>query len=201
MKTIEWQNFFAVQREQHGKVMFSTAELANAARTTLHAVNTELGRLIKRGLVRRYAQGWYGPVQGVEVETILAAVDPGAYATGFYALFRQSLVTQAPAETTCFTNRRHNRKIKGGALTERLRFVYAPEGIYSRPAGRVLAPVEQALCDFVWLSLRERTDPRSLVTFRNLDALNRPRLEKVMRRYPEPVQVAVDRIVDSRPGR
>ena len=78
MKTLEWQNFFAVQREQHGKVMFSTAELANAARTTLHAVNTELGRLIKRGIVRRYAQGWYGPIQGVEVETILAAAEPGA---------------------------------------------------------------------------------------------------------------------------
>ena len=200
MKTIEWQNFFAVQREQHGKVLFSTAELANAARTTLHAVNTELGRLGKRGLVRRYAQGWYGPVQGVEVESILAAVDPGAYATGFYALFRHSLVTQAPTETTCFTNRRHNRKIKASASMDRLRFIYAPEGIYARPAGRALAPVEQALCDFVWLSLRDRIDPRSLVTFRNLDALNRPRLEKAMRRYPEPVRVAIGRIVDSRPG-
>ncbi|MCL4180414.1 MAG: hypothetical protein KJ072_22040 [Verrucomicrobia bacterium] len=200
MKTLEWQNFFAVQREQHGKVMFSTAELANAARTTLHAVNTELGRLIKRGIVRRYAQGWYGPVQGVEVESILTALDPGAYATGFYALFRLSLVTQAPTETTCFTNRRHNRKINGNAWMGRLRFIHAPEGIYARPAGRALAPMEQALCDFVWLSLRERTDPLSLVTFRNLDALNRPRLEKVRRRYPQPVQFAIGRIVDPSPG-
>lgn len=198
MKTLEWQNFFAGQREQHGKLMFSTAELANAARTTLHAVNTELGRLVKRGIVRRYAQGWYGQVQGVDVESILTAVDPGAYATGFYALFQHSLITQAPNEVTCFTNRRHNRKHKGNALTDRLRFIYAPEGIYTRPAGRALAPVEQALCDFVWLSVRDRIDPRSLVTFRNLDILNRRRLEKVMRRYPEPVRVAIVRIVDPR---
>ena len=196
MKTLEWQNFFAGQSEQHGKVMFSTAELANAARTTLHAVNTELGRLIKRGIVRRYAQGWYGPVQGVDVESILTAVDPGAYATGFHALFRHSLVTQAPTETTCFTNRRHNRKIKGNASMDRLRFIYAPEGIYARPAGRALASVEQALCDFVWLSLRDRVDPRSLVTFRNLDVLNVRRLERVMRRYSEPVRIAIGRIVD-----
>jgi hypothetical protein len=111
MKTLEWQNFFAGQREQHWKVLFSTAELANAARTTLHAVNTELGRLMKRGIVRRYARGWYGPVQGVEAESILTAIDP-----------------------------------------------------------------------------------KSLVTFRNLDALNVRRLEKVMRRYPEPVRVAIGRI-------
>ena len=118
MKTLEWQNFFAGQREQHGMVVFSTAELANAARTTLHAVNTELGRLMKRGIIRRYAQGRYGPVQGVDVESVLTAVDPGAYATGFYALFSHSVVTQAPTETTCFTNRRHNRGIKGSALTD-----------------------------------------------------------------------------------
>ena len=83
MKTLEWQNFFAEQRALHGKVVFSVAELANAAQTTLHAVNTELGRLVRRGIIHRYAHGRYGPGQGVEPEAILAAVDPGAYITAF----------------------------------------------------------------------------------------------------------------------
>ena len=62
-------------------MIFSTAELANASWTTLHAVSTELGRLMKRGIVRRYAQGKYGPAEGVEVEVIVAAIDPRSLVT------------------------------------------------------------------------------------------------------------------------
>jgi hypothetical protein len=195
MKILDWQNFFSEQRARHGKVIFSTAELANASRTERHAVNTELGRLVKRGMVRRYAQGKYGPTEGVEVEDIVAAIDPGAYVTGFYALFRHHLVTQAPMEITCFTNRRHNRTAGPGTSGGKLWFVRVPAVIYAKPAGQVLAPVEQALCDYAWLSLRDGIHPRSQVTFRNLDSLNRRRLLKDMRRYPEPVRIAVAGIV------
>ena len=79
MKTLEWQSFFAEQRERHGKVVFSVAELANAAQTTLHTVNTELGRLVNRGIIRRYAHGRYGPSQGVDPEDVVSGVDPSAY--------------------------------------------------------------------------------------------------------------------------
>ncbi|MEI6786082.1 MAG: hypothetical protein WCQ21_34790, partial [Verrucomicrobiota bacterium] len=72
MKTLAWQNFFANQSAQHGKVVFSVAELANAAQTSLHALNTELGRLVGRGIIYRYAQGHYGPTQGVEPEDVLS---------------------------------------------------------------------------------------------------------------------------------
>ena len=61
MKTLDWLSFFAEQRKLHGKEIFSVAELANAARTSLHALNTELGRLLRRGLIARYAHGRYGP--------------------------------------------------------------------------------------------------------------------------------------------
>jgi hypothetical protein len=40
-------------------------------------LNTELGRLIKRGIVRRYARGKYGPAEGVDVQDVLGAIDPG----------------------------------------------------------------------------------------------------------------------------
>ena len=122
MKTLDWLSFFADQRELHGKVIFSVAELANAARTSLHAVNTELGRLLRRGLIARYAHGRYGPVEGVAPEDLLPVLDPGAYITGFYALFRHHLVTQAPTEVTCFTNRRHNRRPDRISPAGKLRF-------------------------------------------------------------------------------
>ena len=81
MKVYEWHHFFAEQRAQHGKDIFSVAELANAAQASLHTVNTELGRLLKRGLITRYAHGYYGLTQGVASEDIVSALDPGAYIT------------------------------------------------------------------------------------------------------------------------
>lgn len=195
MKTLEWQNFLAEQREVSGKVVFSVAELANAARTTLHTVNTELGRLVKRGVVIRYAHGRYGPSQGVAPNDVVAAVDPGAYITGFYALFHHQLVTQAPVEITCFTNRRHNRKADRVTPAGRLRFICVPAAVYSSPAHRECAPPEQALCDFVWLNLRDGVNPQSLVTFRNLRNLNRGRLNKALQYHSESFRDAVARIV------
>jgi hypothetical protein len=196
MKTLDWHNFFAEQRALHGKVVFSVAELANAAQTTLHALNTELGRLVRRGLITRYAHGRYGPLQGVAAEDILPEVDPGAYVTGFYALFRHHLVTQVPTEVTCFANRRHNRRRDRVTPAGKLRFIRVPAAVYAKPPNQVLASAEQALCDFVWLNLRDGIEPQSLVTFRNLDALSHRRLKRILRRYPEKVQNTVGSITE-----
>lgn len=194
MKALDWQKFFAEQRASHGKVVFSVAELANAAQTTLHALNTELGRLVRRGLIARYAHGQYGPVQGVGPEDLVPQIDPGAYITGFYVLFRHHLVTQAPTEVTCFTARRYNRRTDRLTPAGKLKFIRVPSAIYAKPAQRVLALAEQALCDFAWLNLRDGIEPHSLVTFRNLDSLNHRRLKQILRRYPRKVQETVFRI-------
>ena len=195
MRTLDWQNFFADQRAQHGKLVFSVAELANAAQTSLHALNTELGRLVRRGIIHRYAHGRYGSTQGVEPQDILPTVDRGAYITGFYALFRRHLVTQVPTEVTCFTDRRHNRMSDRIAPAGKLKFIRVPPSVYAKPDDQAIAPAEQALCDFAWLSLRDGIDPLSLVTFQNLGTLSCRRLNKALRRYPEKVQTTVARIV------
>jgi hypothetical protein len=200
MKTLEWQKFFSDERAQHGKVVFSVAELANVAQTSLHGVNTELGRLVGRGIINRYAHGRYGPTQGVDPEAILSAVDPGAYITGFYALFRRHLVTQVPTEVTCFTHRRHNRKSDRITPAGKLRFICVPSSVYAKPEDQAIAPAEQALCDFTWLNLRDGIDPQSLVTFQNLDTLSRRRLVKALRRYPDKVYSAVCRIAGTATG-
>jgi hypothetical protein len=194
MKALDWQNFFAEQRNSHGKVVFSVAELANAARTTLHALNTELGRLLQRGLIARYAHGQYGPIQGVAPEDLVSQIDPGAYITGFSALFRHHLVAQVPTEVTCFTDRRHHRKTNRMTPAGQLRFIRVSARIYAKPKEGVLASGEQALCDFAWLSLRDGIEPQSLVTFRNPDSLSHRRLKQSLRRYPGKVQEAVGRV-------
>ena len=196
MKALAWQRFLAEQREQHGKVIFSTAELANVAQTSLHTLNTELARLVQRGLITRYAQGRYGPPQGVDAQTLVAAIDSSAYITGFYALFLNHIVAQVPTEITCFTKRRHNRKDDRVTPAGRLRFICVPACIYRKPSGATSA--EQALCDFFWLMLRNGIQPQSLVTFRNLDSLKLRNLHVLLKDYPEKVRQAVRQIAQSR---
>jgi hypothetical protein len=197
MKALDWQQFFLEQQRVHQKTLFSVAELANVARTDLHALNTELGRLMTRGIVCRYAQGLYGMADAVSAEELVAAVDPGAYVTGLFALFRHKLVTQVPTEVTCFTNRRRNRKSERPTPAGRLRFLGVPSRIYSKPRSGVLVSAEQALCDFVWLNVRDGIDPRSLVTFRNLGRVGRQRMARLTERYPRKVGQAVSELLFS----
>jgi hypothetical protein len=148
-------------------------------------------------VIQRYAHGRYGPTQGVKAEDVLWAVDRGAYITGFFALFQHRLVTQVPTEVMCFTSRRHNRKFDRFTPVGKLKFVCVPARLYARPREQVIAPAEQALCDFVWLSIRDGVEPQSLVTFRNLKSLSARRLERTVRRYPEKVRSTVGRLIET----
>ena len=197
MKALAWQQFFVEQRDRHGKVIFSVAELANVARTSLHNVNTELGRLVQRGLIRRYAQGRYGLPDLPETEAIISGVDPSAYITGHYALFLNRIVTQVATRIDCFTRRRHHPQKACATESGKVNFVTVPPAIYDRPSGRT--PAEQALCDFCWLTLRNGMQPQSLVTFRNLRNLKPRTLRGYLKHYPEAVQRAVEQIVSGEP--
>lgn len=191
MKALEWQRFFLEQRNRHRKNLFSVGELANVAQTTLHALNTELSRLVERGILCRYAQGLYGMPEAVSAEELVHSIDPGAYVTGFFALFRHRLVTQVPTQVTCFSNRRHNRRRDRVTPAGRLRFVRVPPRIYFKPRSGILASPEQALCDFAWLNLSDGVDPGSLVTLRNLHSLEPRKLHRVLLRYPANVSAVV----------
>jgi hypothetical protein len=88
-----------------------------------------------------------------------------------------------------------NRKPDRISPAGKLRFICAPDSLYSKPPEGALATAEQALCDFAWLSLRDGIEPQSLATFRNLHTLRRRRLDQVLRRYPENVQDSASRIM------
>jgi hypothetical protein len=197
MKALQWQQFFQAQREQHGKRVFTVTELANAAQISRGVLNVEMSRLMKRGLVMRYAQGRYGPVEGVSPEDVLPFVDSSAYLTGLYALHRHNLVTQVPSEVTCFTARRHNRSRERLSPLGKFVFICVSPRIYARPAKGLMAPPEQALCDFLHLARRRSLEPLALVTFRNLDRLNPQRLNRILSRYPQTVTQAARQITRS----
>jgi hypothetical protein len=194
MKAVEWQRFFRVQQEEHGKRVFTVTELANAAQASPRVLSVQMARLLKRGLALRYAQGRYGLATGVSPEDVLPWVDSSAYATGFYALYRHNLITQVPSEITCFTNRRHNRSRERESPLGKFVLVCVSPRIYARPAKGLIASPEQAFCDFLYLTGRKSLAAESLVTFRNLGSLRTRILVRLLARYPQTVTEAVQRV-------
>ena len=197
MKALDWMRFLEAQYRQHGKSLFRVAELANVAGRDAHALNIELARLMKMGVIARYATGVYGLPGRATPEQLVPILDDGAYLTGAYALYRHNRITQTPTEITCFTNRRHNRSRERTTPFGRLVFVRVVATIYSKPANGVLAPPEQALSDFVQLARRQGLDPSAIVTFRGLSNLSQRRLSLILKRYPPTVGRQVRQILSA----
>jgi hypothetical protein len=197
MKALEWIKFLENQRAQHGKIFFRVAELANVARCSHHALNVELARLVKRGVLARYSTGVYGLSGAVTPENLVATLDADAYITGMFALYRHNLITQAPAEITCFTNRRHNRSRQRQTPFGKLIFVCVSRRIYAKPASGMLAPPEQAFCDFMYRTKLQGLNPSSIVTFRKLDRLKVKRLSRIAAHYPASVGETIRHLASS----
>ncbi len=196
MKVLEWQRFFQEQRDQHGKVLFTPTELANSDGCSGASLRVALQRLVARGVVRRYTDGRYGLPGAVSVEELVPSIDPAAYVTGMYALYRHQLVTQATSEIRCFTNRRHNRSRERTTPLGRIVFVCITGRVYEYPGSSAIAGPEQALCDFVYDCRKRGIDPRDLVTFRNIDRLDPEVLSLNFSRYPKTVLLGVSRITE-----
>lgn len=195
MRAIDWHKFLQGQRDKHRKVVFTTSELANVAGKDPRSLNVSLQRLVRRGVLHRYAAGRYGLPGTVGPEDLVPLLDASAYITGMYALYRHQMITQAPTEIMCFTNRRHNRSRVRQTLVGRIVFVCVLSPIYASPQGIVIASAEQALCDFVYLCRKRGLAAADLVTFRNLDRLDRQVLSVHLDRYPQTVEKEMNRLL------
>jgi hypothetical protein len=190
MKAFAWQRFFDVQLREHGKALFTVTELANVARTTRAAVNVELSRLLRLGMIMRYAHGIYGMPGAASAEQLLPMLDGCAYITGLAALVRHGMATQLPRVIDCFTNRRARRTRIATPIGEFLLHTVSEPIFCPQPQG-VIAPPAQALCDFIYLEQRREASPETIVTLRHLERLSAGTSSKVIRRYPPAVSEAV----------
>jgi hypothetical protein len=201
MKTLAWHRYLEGQLRDHGKKCFSVTELAHVAGTSLQAINVELSRLRRRGVIERYGRGIYGLPGRLAPEDLVARMDSRAYVTGMAALFRHGCVTQVPARFTCFTNRRHGRLRERTTPAGRFLFVCVKRPVYDPPAAGVLVPPEQALLDFIYITRRNGADPVSLVTFRDLSHLDVSQLCSRAVHYPKTVRGQAERIAGGPQGR
>jgi hypothetical protein len=195
MKTLDWMRFLETQYRQHGKTLFRVAELANVTGHAPHLLNVELGRLVKKEVIARYATGVYGLPGRATPEQLVPILDDGAYITGAYALYRHNLITQEPTEIVCFTNRRHNRSRERATPFGRIVFVRVVPKVYRKPTDDILASSEQALCDFIHLARRQGIDPSAIVTFCGLSGMSNRRLFAVLKHYSPLVETKVRQIL------
>jgi len=186
MKAMAWQKYLEEQARRNKKIIFSITELANVSGTSRRAVNVELARLRKYGLIERYGRGCYGLPEMMTPEILLPCLDRNAYITGGYAMFHYGLITQLPSVVTCFTRRRHS-KPEFTTPAGRFVFVCAQPPVYRPPVNDLMAGPEQALCDFVYLMRRRGVATESLFTFRNLRKLHIEVLDDLATGYPRTV--------------
>ncbi len=200
MKAREWQKYLEEQHRLHGKSLFTVTELANVAGTSRSALNVELARLRRQGLMARYAHGQYGLPDVITPAMLLPAMDAHAYITGSYALHLHNLITQAPARISCFTDRRSPRAQERNTPVGRFAFICVRSRVYAPPRGGVVATPAQALCDFVYMMRRQGVSVEGLVTFRNLNGIATTDLDASLARYPMAVQRHVRTLVAGKRG-
>ncbi len=200
MRAIDWHQFLQRQRDEHQKVVFTTTELANVAGSDSRSLGVTLQRLVKRGVIERYAAGRYGLPGAAGPEDLVPLLDTSAYITGMYALYRHTMVTQIPTEITCFTLRRHNRSRIRRTPVGRLVFVCVAPPLYAPPQEATLVSAEQALCDFVYLCRRRGIAASDVATFRNQERLDRQALGTHLARYPQTVGHEVGRMLAGQGG-
>ena len=187
MKARDWRYALEEQRRAHGKTLFTVTELAHVGHVGRNALNVELARLRRQGIVVRYAHGLHGLPGAVSAEELLPALDSRAYMTGLHALHRHGLITQVPAVITCFTSRRSPRARVRSTPAGRFELICVRSKVYAPPAGGVLAGPEQALLDFVYLCRRRGVDAAAQGTFRRLERLRAGRIRALRKRYPATV--------------
>jgi hypothetical protein len=195
MKAIDWLKAFQKQHDEHGKAVYTLTELANMASQDTRSVIMSVSRLVKRGVLQRYANGRYGMKDYVRAEDLVLSIDSAAYMTGMVALYRHQLITQAPSEITCFTNHRHNKSRVRSTPLGRIVFVCVAGSVYSYPRENVLVSPEQALCDYVYLCRKRGVRPSDIVTFRNLHRLNSDELGVRLKNYPDTARREIEQLI------
>jgi len=200
MKAIDWQKTLQEQRDKYGKVVFTVTELSNISSLDTKSLKVSLSRLVDRGIIQRYTKGRYGMAGAVMIEDLVSSIDPAAYVTGMYALYRHQLITQVPTEISCFTNHRHNRSRVRVTALGRIVFVCVAGSTYSYPQENVIVSPEQAISDFVYLCRKRGVCPSDIVTFRNLRRLNLDLLQKYLKKYPATVKHEIKKLFQQAGG-
>ncbi|MBL7221116.1 MAG: hypothetical protein ISS69_13445 [Phycisphaerae bacterium] len=193
MRAWQWRDYLEQAWRRDRKAVFTLTELANIAGVAPRSLNVQLGRLVRQGMITRFASGRYGLAGRVAPEELVGFLDSGAYITGLHALAGYNLVTQQPTSITCFTNRRHNRSRIRKTPIGTFSFVCVSRRIYNPPAGGNTARPEQAFCDWIYLCLRKGLSPESMVTLSDLSRLSEELLADLLPRYPKTVTKEIDR--------
>jgi hypothetical protein len=180
----------AVQTQQSG--VFSSADLHNLLAERHPAAFARRVRALEReGLLERFMRGFYVVPGAFDLAVLSQRIAPDSYVSFGTVLAQALVVGTAPEREVWAAKMGRSREYRGAGsrivhlgLDASLLFGYELRG------GVRWALVEKALVDTLYFHLRGRRYPFDVYSDLNLDAIDKGRVLKLLRRYRNPKVVA-----------
>lgn len=187
MKIDEWLNFF---KHHKRKKMFSLADLSQLTEEDKSSLAVQLNRLVKAGLVKRIAYGWYeNPFAPPSQEEIAMVLRYPSYLSMEYALSKHGILSQTVYTFTLVTTKLPYTYRTEGAVYEyhqiskNLFWGYKKEGLVQ------IAEPEKALLDLIYIRHAKNGDLdikriKSLINDMDINEFNSERLSMYSKKFP-----------------
>ncbi len=188
MKIYNWINI--LNKLSENKHIFSVPELANIADSTLSYARKQIFYLKQKGIIFPVYHGIYGYGK-INIEEVISAIDHRAYLTADTILYENNIILQKPNIITCFSSTYHGRTRIKNTTIGKIIFHKIRKNIYLFPEKTLKATSEQALLDFIYISLKKGIDPLAKVKFQksSIKKLNKKYLDQIIKKYPHSVKL------------
>lgn len=187
MKIDEWLNFFKLHKR---KKIFSLSDLSQLTEEDKSLLAVQLNRLVKTGILKRVAYGWYGnPFAPPSLEEIAMVLRYPSYLSMEYALSKHGILSQMVYTLTLvttklpYTYRTERAVYEYHQISKKLFWGYKKEEMVQ------IAEPEKALLDFIYIRYAknkgldiERIE--SLINDMDIKELNSKKLHMYSKKFP-----------------
>ncbi len=185
----QWINIF-----RNGKAIYSTSDLLKITGYSIPTVRKILERLVKKKILTQVKKETFlNNFNFPSFEQTACVIYPPTYISCESILFEEGILEQSPFILTCVTlNKTKSISTKLGKILYQHIKTDLYFGFYS-DKGAFFAFPEKALCDFVYLRLKNG-EKVSLDEI-NFDQIKKRKLKKFSKSYPASVRQALGRFI------
>ena len=187
LKIDEWLNFFKIHKQ---KKIFSLSDLSQLTEEDKSSLAVQLNRLVKAGVIKRIAYGWYeNPFASPSHEEIAMILRYPSYISMEYALSKHGILSQTVYTLTLVTTklpyvyRTEEAVYEYHQISKNLFWGYKKDGMVK------IAEPEKALLDFIYIRYDKNRDLdiqgiKSLINDMDIKELDSKKLRMYSKKFP-----------------
>ena len=187
MKIDEWLNFFKIHKR---KKIFSLSDLFQLTEEDKSFLAVQLNRLVKAGVIKRIAYGWYeNPFAPPSQEEVAMVLRHPSYLSMEYALSKHGILSQTVYTFTLvttklpYTYRTERAVYEYHQISKKLFWGYKKEEMVQ------IAEPEKALLDFIYIRYAKNRDLNierieSLINDMDIKELDSKKLHMYSKKFP-----------------